>query len=396
MSWPEPTLGELCSKIGSGATPRGGNKSYKQSGTALVRSMNVHMGRFEEKNLAFIDDKQASALGNVALEPDDVLLNITGASVARCCLLDSAILPARVNQHVCILRPDRDVLNPTYLMRFLTSSQAQRLLLAAAGSGATREAITKAELQKFPIPLPPLPEQRRIAAILDKADALRAKRREAIAKCDQLLQSVFHHVLGCPENWHKAALSELCEADAPITYGILQPGPDYEGGVLYVRPSEIKNGQIVKESLRRTDPAIAKRYSKSALRADDILITIVGTIGSIAVVPNYLEGANITQSSARIRIAPTKADRLFVELFLRSIHAKRQYEAARLGVAVERLNLHHVRDLQVPLPPKPIQTRIAKNAEGVLSIRKGLSESLGKLELLNAAVQSSAFSEFKT
>ena len=82
MNWPTAQLGELCSKIGSGATPRGGNKSYKRSGIALVRSMNVHLGRFKRDNLAFIDEIQAAKLGNVILEPNDVLLNITGASVA--------------------------------------------------------------------------------------------------------------------------------------------------------------------------------------------------------------------------------------------------------------------------------------------------------------------------
>ena len=88
MKWPTTPLGDLCIKIGSGATPRGGNESYKQSGIAFVRSMNVHMGRFKPDDLAFIDETQAAKLNNVVLEKNDVLLNITGASVARCCMLE--------------------------------------------------------------------------------------------------------------------------------------------------------------------------------------------------------------------------------------------------------------------------------------------------------------------
>jgi type I restriction enzyme S subunit len=90
--------------------------------------MNVHMGRFKPDDLAFIDESQAAQLNNVVLEPDDVLLNITGASVPRSCTLDNSVLPARVNQHVCILRPEPNKLDHQYLMRFLTSEQGQREL----------------------------------------------------------------------------------------------------------------------------------------------------------------------------------------------------------------------------------------------------------------------------
>ncbi|MBP9482522.1 MAG: restriction endonuclease subunit S, partial [Parabacteroides sp.] len=84
--WEEKTLKDLTSKIGSGATPRGGNASYKTSGISLIRSMNVHDLEFRERNLAFIDGKQASDLNNVTVEENDILFNITGASVTRCCV----------------------------------------------------------------------------------------------------------------------------------------------------------------------------------------------------------------------------------------------------------------------------------------------------------------------
>jgi type I restriction enzyme S subunit len=84
--WEEKPLKELTTKIGSGATPRGGQKSYKTEGISLVRSMNVHDSEFRERNLAFIDEKQANELNGVTLQENDVLLNITGASVARCCV----------------------------------------------------------------------------------------------------------------------------------------------------------------------------------------------------------------------------------------------------------------------------------------------------------------------
>ena len=170
--------------------------------------------------------------------------------------------------------------------------------------------------------------------------------------------------------WKSVNLSDICRADSPITYGILQPGPDVEDGIPYVRPSEIKNGTIDVASIRHTTPQIASRYRKSIIREGDLLITIVGTIGHIATVPSELNGGNITQSSARIRIDLSKADQSYVKNYLRSTYAERQYAQHKLGVAVPRLNLHHVRDLQVPLPSLAEQKRIATILDKANAIRR--------------------------
>jgi type I restriction enzyme S subunit len=91
--WKEFRLDELTTKIGSGATPKGGKKSYKPEGISLIRSLNVHDGEFRAKDLAFIDEGQAEQLSNVVIQEGDVLLNITGASIARCCDAPTRYLP---------------------------------------------------------------------------------------------------------------------------------------------------------------------------------------------------------------------------------------------------------------------------------------------------------------
>ena len=102
--WKEYKLKDVTLKIGSGATPRGGSNSYIASGTSLIRSQNVLDFKFSESGLAFIDDNQADELRNVIVLENDILLNITGDSVARCCIAPFKYLPARVNQHVSIIR----------------------------------------------------------------------------------------------------------------------------------------------------------------------------------------------------------------------------------------------------------------------------------------------------
>jgi type I restriction enzyme S subunit len=170
--------------------------------------------------------------------------------------------------------------------------------------------------------------------------------------------------------------------DAPITYGILQPGPSVEKGVLYVRPTEIKDGVIDINALRRTTPEIAGRYAKSRLCTGDLLITIVGTIGNIATVPPELDGANITQSSARIRPNAEVVCSGYLFHYLRSTAAIRQYDDNRLGATVPRLNLHHVRDLQIPLPPLPVQKRIAAILDAADALRAKRRESIEQLDSL--------------
>jgi type I restriction enzyme S subunit len=155
LGWIKSSLKDLTTKIGSGATPLGGEKSYKKSGISFVRSMNVHDSGFRREKMAFIDDIQASKLNNVALEDRDVLLNITGASVARCCLVPSEILPARVNQHVSILRLRKNLMLPEFLQYALTS-QIHKMELLATGEagGSTRQAITKAQLEEYEVSFP--------------------------------------------------------------------------------------------------------------------------------------------------------------------------------------------------------------------------------------------------
>ena len=170
--WRDLVLGEVCTKIGSGATPRGGKKAYLREGPfALIRSQNVYNDGFHHDGLAFISNEQANDLRNVELAKEDVLLNITGDSVARVCQVDPGILPARVNQHVAIVRPDPAKLDARFLRYYLISPEVQSMLLSWADSGSTRKALTKQMIESFEVCAPAdVSEQRAIAHILGTLD----------------------------------------------------------------------------------------------------------------------------------------------------------------------------------------------------------------------------------
>jgi type I restriction enzyme S subunit len=186
--WEEKKLIEITNKIGSGATPRGGNESYKSEGISLVRSMNVHDFEFRKKNLAFIDDQQAKELNNVTLQENDVLLNITGASVARCCLIPKEFLPARVNQHVSIIRAKKEIIDPIFLNLLLTSKFYKDQLLFTGEQGATRQAITKAQLEVFKITFPKsLKDQN---SLMNKLEALSLEIKKIVVIYEQKIKDL--------------------------------------------------------------------------------------------------------------------------------------------------------------------------------------------------------------
>jgi type I restriction enzyme, S subunit len=196
--WVEKKLINLTTKIGSGATPRGGESSYKTEGISLIRSLNVHDLGFKYLNLAFLDDSQADGLSNVIVQECDVLLNITGASVARCCIVPDEILPARVNQHVSIIRPITSEIDASFLHYLLISKYyKEKLLRTGAEGGSTRQAITKAQIQEFSVLYPSkISEQKSIVSKLDsiliETQRLESIYQRKIAALDALKKSLLH------------------------------------------------------------------------------------------------------------------------------------------------------------------------------------------------------------
>ena len=166
--WKKYKLGEICTKIGSGATPKGGKEAYLGGDTSLIRSQNVLDFSFSWDGLAYIDDEQAAKLNGVEIIKGDVLLNITGDSVARACIVPESALPARVNQHVSIIRGDTSLVLNDYIMYFLQYKKTY--LLSLSQGGATRNALTKGMIEDLAIPLPPLSKQEEIVRVLKNLD----------------------------------------------------------------------------------------------------------------------------------------------------------------------------------------------------------------------------------
>ena len=191
MGWETKPLKNITSKIGSGATPTGGKTAYKSEGISLIRSMNVYDLAFKWKDLAFIDETQATRLNNVTVESKDVLFNITGASVCRCSIVPDELLPARVNQHVAIIRAKKDCLNPIFLNHLLVSNSVKiKLLGVGSGGGAVMEAITKDQLEQFEIIVPPIKLQDKFEQLINSVFAQKSAEIATIKASEMFFNSL--------------------------------------------------------------------------------------------------------------------------------------------------------------------------------------------------------------
>lgn len=207
---------EICSKIGSGATPRGGKEAYIDFGISLIRSQNVLDFVFSYDGLAHITEQQAGKLSNVVVERGDVLLNITGDSVARACIVEDDVLPARVNQHVAIVRANSEKVLGSYILYYFQMSKNH--LLQLASGGATRNALTKSMIEDIEIDVPHIDEQKKIVSLLDD---IQKKIRNNMTINDNLEQQALalfrHHFIDyiphggtTPAEWREVSLDDVC------------------------------------------------------------------------------------------------------------------------------------------------------------------------------------------
>lgn len=396
--WNWHKLKRLTTKIGSGATPKGGDKAYKPSGISLIRSLNVHDCFFKEDKLVFIDDEQADALKNVIVESGDVLLNITGASVARCCIVPDEFLPARVNQHVTIIRPTEKV-DSKFLNYLIVNPKFKTQLLWQGAGGATRQALTKAMVEELDIPLPSLPEQKRIVekldALLTRIDTAIELLQESVTLKSSLLQSAL--------DGQFAAITErmTIESLAEVKGGKRLPkGENLSNEVTehpYIRVADFTDkGTIDLSDIKYISKEIHEQIKRYVISKNDLYISIAGTIGKTGFVPPELDGANLTENAAKLVIKDKQQlDLSYLYLFTLTSDFSAQAGLATKTVAQPKLALTRLSKIEIPMCSSEEQKALVSKVEALKGkIHDAEVVLLGKIEdlkNLKASILDSAF-----
>lgn len=316
MSWEYIRLGDVCTKIGSGATPKGGATVYIDEGTSFIRSQNIYNLEFSHEGLAHITEEAAKKLNGVAVQKDDVLINITGDSVARTCMVPDAALPARVNQHVAIVRPDSNRLNPRFLNYYLTSPYMQSLMLGlAVGKGASRNAMTKDMIANFDILCPPIEIQESIVGILSTYDALIENNQRQIKLLEEAAQRLYKEwfvdlrfpgyedtpiVDGVPEGWGKAPIDSRISLLSGYAFKSAQF--DSSGEYKIVTIKNVKDGEFDGIDTNRIVSIPGKMPKHCVLADRDILLSLTGNVGRTCIVNgnNYLLNQRVAKLQSDI------------------------------------------------------------------------------------------------
>ena len=208
--WKMCTIGELITKVGSGVTPRGGEAVYKTEGHPFVRSQNVGLGNLLLDDIAFIDEETHLRQKNTELQFNDVLLNITGASIGRSALVDKQIVGGNVNQHVCIIRTKENLV-PSFICSFLLSNYGQRQI-DSFQAGGNRQGLNFEQIKSIKITIPSKDEQIKIAKLLRAIDERIATQNKIIDKLQSFIKGIAQNV--ARNNKPNIRLSECLECSS--------------------------------------------------------------------------------------------------------------------------------------------------------------------------------------
>jgi type I restriction enzyme S subunit len=292
------------------------------------------------------------------------------------------------------LRPDPKKLDRQYLTYYLRSPEFVTSISNEV-AGAKMPRVTMKVFWDHEIPLPPLAEQKRIAAILDAADALRAKRREALAQLDALIQSSFLTLFGDPVSnpmgWKAVPLRSVADLENGDRSSNYPSGPDVlDSGVLFLSTKNISDNQLVFNNCQFISESKFKSLSRGKLRRNDLVITLRGTLGSCAIFDCEFETGFI---NAQILILhpSDKIASTYLHALIITERMKRHFEELSTGVAVKQLTGKQIGDLLIPLPPLPLQQKFAAIVESIERQKTTQRAHLAELDALFAVLQHRAF-----
>ena len=368
--WKETELQELTNKIGSGATPRGGSNSYKSEGISLIRSQNVLDMKFSTNGLALIDEIQADALKNVIVESNDILLNITGDSVARTCKVPDYILPARVNQHVAIIRADKNKMIPDFLLYNLIAQKEE--LLSQSEIGATRRAITKGMIEKFLINLPPLSEQKAIAEVLssldDKIDLLHRQNKTLEQMAETLFRQWF--LEEAKEDWEEVTLEEFVICYNGVSYNSADLNPSETAMVTlksFARDGGFRLDGFKEYTGKYKETHIVKQGDLAVAHTD--ITQDAAVVGNPILIIGKEEYKTLVISMDLVKVETTKnwISKEFLYFLMKTRLFKQHCLGYANGSTVLHLSKKAIPSFEFFLPPKDIIEKFTEQASNLLN-----------------------------
>ena len=372
-------LSSITSKIGSGLTPRGGNSVYTDSGISLIRSQNVLDMDFSTENLAYIDEIQAEKLNNVIVEKNDILLNITGDSIARCTIVPEEILPARVNQHVSIIRC-KNTEQSKYVMYYL--QYIKKYLLQISKVGGTRNALTKEAISKLPIKISE--DWNRISTILDNIDRKIKINNQINQELEAMAKTLYDYWFvqfdfpdqngnpykssggkmvynpelkrEIPEGWGVTKLNEVVD----LISGYPFSSNDYvtSGKYKLYTIKNVQDGYTVDKVDNYLDFLPSNMSHECQLRRGDLIMSLTGNVGRVGMV--YEDDVLLNQRVLKLNPF-NKTHKSFIYSFFRNDVTKAHLENMSTGTSQKNLSPIDIGNMMIPFPSESLLSKFLDN-----------------------------------
>ena len=364
-NWEVKNLREVCKVFADGDWIE--SKDQSLEGIRLIQTGNVGNGLFKdrEEKSRYISQLTFDRLRCTEIFEGDCLISRLPDPVGRSCILPNIGQRMITAVDCTIVRFDSKKVSPHYFNYYSQSNQYLNDVEREA-TGTTRKRISRQNLGAISIPIPPLPEQQRIVAILDEAFVAIATSKENAEKNLQNARELFESHLqsvftkcggGCDDH---TQLEDLTDPESPITYGVVKPGD--EGEITFIRGGDLSRGRILTGQLRTITQAVSQQYKRTILRGGELLISLVGQPGQVAVVPPELAGANIARQVGLIRIQ-ARMNAEYVRFYLQSPVGQAALGARQSGSVQQVINLGELRQVSVPMPPINVQNGVVKNLE---------------------------------
>ena len=369
-------------------------QSAELSGLPITRIETIADGTINPAKVGFADLDESDCTDWLLQDGDILISHINSTKHLGKCAIYQGDPPALIHgMNLLALRVDPDVAASRYVYWMLSSTGFRRKLPRITKNSVNQSSFNISSLKMLEIPLPPLAEQKRIAGILDAADALRAKRREALAQLDTLLQSTFLDMFGDPVTnpmkWESPSLADFCKTGTGGTPSRRKMQRYYEGGTVpWVKSGELREAVITNTGERITEAALREANVKLVPK-DALLLALYGaTVGRLGILGIQ---ATTNQAVCHIIPDPLRAD---LRYMFHSLSNQVSHVVGRgVGGAQPNISQGIVKSLSIPLAPLDLQHHFAAIVESVEHQKARQRAHLAELDTLFASLQSRAFRE---
>ncbi|MEW6377875.1 MAG: restriction endonuclease subunit S [Thermodesulfobacteriota bacterium] len=440
--WVEITLDQILQTLESGSRPKGGVKGI-EGGVLSIGGEHINEnGGFKFEKIKYVTYNFFKQMKHGHIQIGDILIVKDGATTGKVALVreDFPYNPAAVNEHVFICRLEKGV-HPPFLFYFLFSKEGQDRILENF-RGSAQGGINQSFAPGTMVPLAPLAEQNRIVEKVEELLARINTTRERLARVSMILKRFRQAVLAAacsgrltadwrnknvrfesgkesllricgkkalvevpsdedpvelskiPEEWIWSRCQYLCEPERIITYGVIKLGPAIKNGVWTLRSSDVRWLYIDKDHIKRISPEIAAKYYRTFLKGGEILITVRGSLGGVAVVPKEMAGYNISREVAMLPLHP-EFDSKFFSYAIASTWSQNWLSEVTKGVAYTGVNIRDLKRLPLPVPTIAEQHEIVCRVEAMFkladAVEKRVTAATVRAEKLTKAILAKAF-----